>query len=303
METEFICWLRERVAPHSRLQLGIGDDAAILSWPDAAGLVVTTDMLMDGTHFELEKCGPRLAGRKSLAVNLSDLAAMAARPVAITVSLALPRHRGKELAIEICEGFLPLAHQFGVALAGGDTNSWQGPLAISITAFGEVDPIKAWRRSGARAGDELLVTGEFGGSLAASHMTFQPRVAEAIEISEHYRVNAAIDVSDGLSLDVSRIARESGCGVLLDLDSIPISNDARRLAGDGANVSALDHALGDGEDFELALAVAPAEAARILSDQPVDVPVTRIGRFIDEPGLWVADVQGKRPLAPRGFEH
>ncbi len=137
MESQFIAWLRERLSRHPQLMLGPGDDAAVLRLGERSNCVVTTDMLMDGVDFVLESTDPRRIGHKSLAVNLSDLAAMAARPLAAVVSVALPRQGGFDLGRELVEGMLPLAERYRVALAGGDTNSWDGPLVISVTAIGE----------------------------------------------------------------------------------------------------------------------------------------------------------------------
>ena len=135
MEPLIVQWLRDRYPLSDRLRVGIGDDAAILDLAAAPRAVVTTDMLMDGVDFEVDRCGPSRVGRKALAVNLSDLAAMAARPVAAVVSLALPRDGGMTLARQLYEGMLPLAEEFSLALVGGDTNSWRGSLVISLTAF------------------------------------------------------------------------------------------------------------------------------------------------------------------------
>ena len=127
MESDLIAYLRQRLPPHPLLKLGVGDDAAVLSMDGRGDVVVTVDMLMDGVDFELSRVDPRRVGRKSLAVNLSDLAAMASRPVAAVIALALPRRGGMELAKGLYEGLLPLAERYGVAIAGGDTNSWDGP--------------------------------------------------------------------------------------------------------------------------------------------------------------------------------
>lgn len=142
-----------------------------------------------------------------------------------------------------------------------------------------------------------------GGSLLGRHLDFTPRVRESLLLCRDYEVHAAIDVSDGLSLDVSHLATASGCGAELRTDAIPISPDAVQMAaGDGR--SALDHALADGEDFELVLALPADAAAEAVARQPLDVPLTVIGRFVEEPGLWQVDPRGsRRPLAPRGFEH
>jgi thiamine-monophosphate kinase len=305
MEKALIHWLRNRLPNHPLLKLGIGDDAAVLDMRDTADCVLTVDALMDGVDFELKKIDPCRAGRKALAVNLSDLAAMAAEPLAGVVALVLPKSGGLELAIKLYEGMLPLADKHGLVIAGGDTNSWDGPLVVSITLLGKVTPRGAFRRSGAKPGDRILATGAFGGSILGRHLDFEPRVAEALLLNERYALHAGIDVSDGLSLDLSRMAEESGCGAVLNLDKIPIADDARRLASQLADGSTpLDHALSDGEDFELLVTVPPEEAKRILADQPLSIPLTEIGEMIPERGLWHRGQNSEKiPLKPRGWEH
>lgn len=308
MESEFIAWLRGRLPTHPRLRLGPGDDAALLRLGDRAECrtegVVTTDLLTDGVDFNLDAVDPRRIGRKALAVNLSDLAAMAARPIGAVIALALPRAGGFSLAQALYEGLIPLAEQFDVAIAGGDTNSWDGPLVISVTAIGETTPRGPLLRSGARSGDMIVVTGEFGGSILGKHFDFQPRVVEALTLHEKYKLDAGIDVSDGLSLDLGRLCDESGCGAEVQLDAVPISAAALELTaqrGDGQ--TPLDHALADGEDFELVLAVPEDEARRMLAERPIDAPLSVIGRFVAEPGLWQVGAEGRQPLARRGYEH
>jgi len=304
MERELISWLRGRLPSHPRLRLGPGDDAAVLRLADAPECTLTVDMLTDHVDFELSAIDPRRAGRKALAVNLSDLAAMASKPLAAVTALALPRRNGLELAQALCEGMLPLAEEYDLALAGGDVNSWDGPLVISITLIGGVTARGPLRRAGARPGDRIVVTGAFGGSILGRHLDFKPRVGEALALHAKYDLHAGIDVSDGLSLDLSRLCDESGCGAILDAEAIPIAADARRLGeqrGDG--VSPLEHALGDGEDFELILAVPPADARRMTAERLVDVPLTDVGEFVAERGLWLRDRGGLRPLTPRGWVH
>lgn len=300
MELQLIAELRRRLAPHPLLKLGPGDDAAILR-TIGSDTVVTVDMLMDGVDFELDQVDSRRVGHKCLAVNLSDLAAMAARPLAAVVALALPRPGAFDLAIQLYEGLLPLAQQNNLALAGGDTNVWDGPLVVSITALGTVTERGPLRRGGARPGDRLLVTGQLGGSILGHHLDFEPRVAEALLLNEHFELHAGIDISDGLSLDLSRLVDESGCGAELDLSRIPISPAARQLSvqrNDG--VTAQTHALSDGEDFELLLAVPPHEAQRLLRESPLAIPLTDIGQCVSRPGLWQSDGQ---PLAVQGYIH
>ena len=305
MESDLIAHLRGRLPSHPLLKLGIGDDAAVLDGARGSDWVVTVDMLTDQVDFRLAEADPRRVGRKALAVNLSDLAAMACRPVAALVALVLPRRGGLELAIALYEGMIPLAEQHQVAIAGGDTNSWDGPLAISVTAFGQVGTRGPLVRSGARPGDRIVVTGSFGGSILGRHFDFQPRVAEALALAEAYPLHAGIDVSDGLARDLAHLVEESGCGAVVWTDRIPIAADAERLAGQLADGSApLDHALADGEDFELILAVPPDEAQRMIADQPLEVPLTVIGEFVSGPGLFQQDSQGRRRrLAAGGFEH
>jgi thiamine-monophosphate kinase len=304
VEAEFIEWLRDRVAASSAVLTGIGDDAAIIRLPGPLA-VLTSDMLMDGVDFELESADMRRIGRKALAVNLSDVAAMACRPVAAVISLALPLSRARWYAEEFYAGLLPLAEKYSVAVAGGDTNTWNGPFVVNITLLGTPPQAGPALRSGGQVGDEILVTGEFGGSILGRHFDFEPRVAEAIWLREHEEVHAAIDVSDGLSLDLFRLAAASSCGAEIDLSQIPISAAAHELAeGSESSGSALDHALSDGEDFELVLAVEAESAARLVSSQPLSVPLTRIGRLVAEPGLWqISPGNPRAPLKPRGWEY
>ena len=305
MESELIAHLRRRLPPHPLLRLGPGDDAAVIQMAATDGCVLTVDLLTDGVDFVVGEVDPRRVGRKALAVNLSDVAAMAARPTAAVIALALPRRGGMELAVELYEGLLPLAQKYDVAIAGGDTNAWDGRLVIAVTVLGEVVGSGPLRRDGARPGDRIVVTGSFGGSILDRQFDFEPRIREALLLAERYRLHAGIDVSDGLSIDLAHVATESGCGAVVRTGAVPISDDARRLVEQAADGSTpLDHALSDGEDFELILAVPPKEAERMLSDQPLDVPLTEIGEFIAEPGLWQVDARGNRDkLVPRGWEH
>src|SRR5262249_39282652 len=205
-----------------------GDDAAVLR-PVAGPWLVTTDMLLETRHFVLAEVGPRRVGRKAMAVNLSDIAAMAGKPVAAVVSVALPRGCGDKLAEELYLGLRDLADGFDTAIVGGDTNSWDGGLVISVTLLGEATPRGPVLRSGARPGAWLCVTGDFGGSLAGKHLDFTPRVKEALILHERADLHAMIDVSDGLAADVHHLCEESGCGVVLRADAIPISAAARHM--------------------------------------------------------------------------
>lgn len=307
LEGDLIAWLAENIPTDPRLQVGLGDDAAVLR-PRGGSTVVTTDLLTDGVDFLIDEVIPEQIGHKVLGVNLSDLAAMAAQPVAAFVSLLLPQSGSTacsalELAIGMYRGMLPLAERHGVSIAGGDTNSWDGALAISVTAIGETTSHGPLTRSGGRAGDHLLVTGQLGGSILGRHLAVEPRVAEALLLNEKFSLHAAIDVSDGLALDVSRLAAASGLGAVLDVEALPLSDAAHALS-DRDGRTPTEHALGDGEDFELVLAVAPDEADRIVQQQPLEIPITKIGELTDSAGLWRTDSSGElKQLEPRGFEH
>jgi thiamine-monophosphate kinase len=305
MESQFIAWLRDHVPPHPQLRLGPGDDAAVLAMAAGQDVVVTTDLLTDGVDFHLHACQPWQIGRKAIAVNLSDLAAMASRPVAVVISLALPRQGAAELARALYHGVLDIAQKYEIAVAGGDTNTWDGSLVVSVTALGQVTARGPLRRDGARPGDQILVTGRFGGSLLGKHFSFEPRVHAALLLHRQFQLHAGIDVSDGLSLDLYRLATASGCGAALALAAVPIDPAARELAAREADGrSPLDHALSDGEDFELILAAPPEDAERMLDQQPLEVPLTRIGHMVSQPGLWQLAAGGSlTPLTPRGFEH
>src|SRR5438309_3836617 len=155
-EFAFIDWLRRRTPAAGRVLLGPGDDTAALAWAGDAACLVTTDMLLEGSCFRLAEAGPRRVGRKAMAVNLSDIAAMAGRPVAAVVSVGLPRRGGRALAEELYLGLREVADAFDTAVVGGDTNSWDGPLVINVTLLGEATARGVVRRAGARPGDWLL---------------------------------------------------------------------------------------------------------------------------------------------------
>jgi len=299
-EFGLIEWIRRRVAAHPALDTGIGDDAAVLYWP-AEKTLVTVDMLMEGVDFTFPPASPEQVGRKALAVNLSDIAAMGGKPITAVVAVSLPRHRGAEFAQRLHEGIEQRAREFDVALAGGDTNSWDGPLVISITVLGEPAGRGPVRRSGARAGDWILVTGAFGGSIAGHHLDFTPRVREGLLLAENHDVHSMIDVSDGLAADLHHILDESRVGAMLFADRIPIS--AAALGTDDGRTS-LDHALSDGEDFELIFTVSAETAQALLVTRPFDTPLTHIGFIEASPGCRLQLADGsKREVPALGWRH
>jgi thiamine-monophosphate kinase len=310
MELSFVEWLRARVPAPAGVLLGIGDDAAVIA-PVAGPIVVTSDLLIDGVHFLSAEHAPERIGHKALAVNLSDLAAMGASPRGAVLSVALPRAGAggvpcDQLARRLVEGLLPLAERTGCPLVGGDTNVGSGPLVASITAWGEAPPQGVARRDAASVGDAVLVTGALGGSLLGKHLDFTPRLDEARLLVERYGVRAMMDITDGLAIDAQRMARASGVGIAIDVAAVPVDPAAHRRAAPTGR-PALEHALGDGEDFELLFTLPIDAATRLLTDAPLACGVTRIGQVVSESGLWrVAGPslhQSLVPLEPRGYEH
>lgn len=300
-EFAFIDWVRRRTPGAANVLVGPGDDCAVLQ-PPQRPLLVTTDMLLDGSCFRLEEAGPVRVGRKAMAVNLSDIAAMAGVPTAAIVSVGLPRSGGMELAERLYDGMREAADSFGVPIVGGDTNSWEGPLSISVTMLGEATARGPVLRSGAKVGDWIMVTGCLGGSILGHHLDFTPRVGEALHLHHSAALHAMIDVSDGLAKDLRHICEESRCGAVVFADRVPISDAAHQLAArDGR--SPLDHALADGEDFELVFTVARADGERLLREQPVPgITLSRIGEILDD-GYWM-EFGGKREkLEALGYEH
>jgi thiamine-monophosphate kinase len=301
MEQSFLAWLKGRQRLLPQVRVGIGDDGAVI---DVAGgsIVATVDSITDGVDFRLAEVDPRRIGHKALAISLSDIAAMAATPTATLVNLQLPREDPSQLAAAIYEGLLSLAQRHHVAIAGGDITVYDGPLSISTTVIGNLPSGRsAWLRRGAEVGDALIVSGSFGGSILGHHLDFEPRVALALQIAAAHHVHAAMDVSDGLMLDLDRLCAASGVGVQLELEKIPIREAALTLAQGNAD-DALEHAMGDGEDFELLLAVSAEEASALLASD-LGVPLTRIGTFTSRTGLWTNDAGHLRRLNPRGYVH
>jgi thiamine-monophosphate kinase len=302
-EFAYINWIRQQTPAHPQVVIGPGDDAALVRIPSGPNCLVTTDMLLEGSCFDLDEASPRLVGRKALAVNLSDMAAMAGRPLAAVVSVGLPRKGGRTLAEELYQGLRAWADEYETALVGGDTNSWDGPLVINVAVLGEPTGRGPVRRSGASPGDWLFVTGPLGGSIRGKHLTFQPRVREAIALHGLVEIKAMIDISDGLAADLNHVCEESRCGAVVFEPAIPISSAAHSI-NDG--VSPVLHALGDGEDFELLFAVAAADGPKLLASQPLHdlgVHLFHLGECL-ESGLWLKDAAGmQKPLKPRGYVH
>ncbi len=306
-ELELVEWLRKQQPCDPRIALGIGDDMAVIA-PQEGFLLIASDMMLDGVHFDSARDDLAAIGRKALACNLSDCAAMAVRPLAATVSLALPRGMVLDKVRELFRGMFALAKEFEVTVVGGDTTRWDHPLvidvAITATAYAGIDPVTRFR---ARPGDRVLVTGKLGGSLKSGrHLRFVPRVREAKYIAEalDVQLHAMMDISDGLSLDLWRMCQTSGVGAVLSErelqrvvhDDVPPGGTAHGDGDPSECRSAVERALSDGEDFELLLAVDSQADFSRLGLHPVG-DIVADGYAMRRGDGTVVDTQ------PRGYVH
>jgi len=306
-ELDFIEWVRRQGRfPTAAVSVGPGDDCAVVTL-GREKLLLTTDQVLDGVHFELREHGPRAAGRKAMARNLSDVAAMAAVPVAATATVALPRGFSAAATKAIYRGLRQAGDEFDCPLVGGDLACWPGRLAITVTVAARPGPAGVVLRRGARAGDAICVTGRLGGAWRTRrHLRFAPRVREALLLAERYDLHAMIDLSDGLATDLAHLCRAGRVGAIIRAGAVPVHRDARRLAADP-----LAAALTDGEDYELLFTLPPAAARRLVADQPLGVPVTNIGTIVRCPRrrargapVTLIGLDGvARPLRLGGWEH
>lgn len=287
------------------MEIGLGDDMAGLTLLGGSTVLLGSDLLVAGVHFDPIKHSPSEIGRKAVLRCLSDCAAMAVRPVAALVSLLLPRGEVLSSGEAIMKSAFSAAAEFDCAIVGGDTASWPGQAVIDVMIAAQPWPeITPVRRDGARPGDSIHATGKFGGSILGKHMSFTPRVREAKQIAGELKeaLHAMIDVSDGLSLDLHRLCTASGCGAILEEQALlgVVSPDAQRLA-DEDGLAPLEHAMGDGEDYELLMAVAPEVESKC---RELDLELTCIGRFTEELGFQLRKSNNKLiDLEPMGYLH
>jgi thiamine-monophosphate kinase len=301
--------------PVKRAVLGVGDDCALLQPAPGMQLAVSSDMLVEGRHF-LSTVSPQRLGHKALAVNLSDLAAAGAQPLAFSLALALPR--ADEAFLDgFARGLLALADEHHCELVGGDTT--QGPLNICITMFGEVPPGQALLRSGARAGDDLYVSGSVGdarlalecfrGSVALAGEAFeqvrvameQPQPRVALGVALRGVASAAIDVSDGLLGDLAHILNRSAVGATIEVDAVPRSSV---LTSQPLELQR-ECTLAGGDDYELLFTAPSSSAAAVqMAARQAGVSATRIGRIDRSLALTLVDAQGREvPHTFGSFDH
>ena len=318
------------VAGSPGLEVGIGDDTAVLTVPPGHKLLATTDLLVEDVHFRRASAGPADIGWKAMSVNLSDIAAMGGTPRWALVALAVPADTDVDAVDAFYAGMAEAAAPHGVTVVGGDTSASAGGWTVNVTLLG-VHPGEPRFRSQARVGDTVLVTGSLGASAAGlhaleigldrareagvagvklgeitrAHLRPRARVAEGRWLGQAPGVHAMMDCSDGLATDLGHICRESGVGARVQLEHVPVAAAAREAAR-ALGVNARDWAVSGGEDYELLLTCDPAVAERLIAGlaEATGAPLTSIGRIEGAAGeLVLVDAAGAPVAMPGGFEH
>lgn len=322
---------REACPDPEEVLVGIGDDAAVTRLPDGKVLLTTKDILVEGVHFLLDSITPRQLGRKALAVNISDIAAMGGTPRHLLAAVGLTPDTKVELVSELYRGIKDLCRLHSINLVGGDTVRSPESMIISITLLGEVEEEYLTLRSGAGVGDLIGVTGYLGASGAGldlllknrehaspafpahwqkevvrAHREPPIRLRESFVLSRSGMVSAMIDLSDGITKDLAEIGRASGVGGRIYLDRLPISTATRKTA-QFLNKEAVSYALAAGEDYELLFTIKAGryeEFQRMVVDK-LNSSITIIGEIVSEgKGLKMVDKEGKeKDFPPRGFIH
>ncbi|MGH8492455.1 MAG: thiamine-phosphate kinase [Moraxellaceae bacterium] len=311
-EFELIREFFTRPSRDAAVRLGVGDDAALIAVPENHELVVTTDTLLSGRHFP-EDASAFDVGWKSLAVNLSDLAAMGAEARWVTLALTVPSSDEKFLS-DFAAGFFALAEKEGVSLVGGDTS--RGPLSITVTAMGLVPCGAALRRDGAQIGDDIYISGTVGDAGLGLRLVLQqwaddmPPADAAFVLQRLHRpeprlalgkelrglASACLDVSDGLAQDLGHVLRASGVGAVLDMDVLPRSTALSGIDADFADVLALT----SGDDYELLFTASPQHREKIAA---LSFPCTRIGSITEQPALLLRREGIAVDMPLTGFQH
>jgi len=293
-ELEFIQYLQRRFRPRRPVVIGIGDDCAVLEYTRDKYLLLATDMIIEGVHFS-KKARPFQIGWKAIAVNISDIAAMGGEPKYALVSVGIPRAKNMRFRKDLTGGIKKICDKFGISVIGGDTNS-SAKTVVSVTLLGEVRKGRLATRSGAGEGDLIFVTGALG-ERKAKHMHFTPRIKESQILVKNFKINSMIDLSDGLSMDLNRLAKSSNTGACVYKSLVPLSEKSEPL----------NKAVFAGEDFELLFTASLAESKKIIKrmGEKEDLPVTLIGEVMPKRfGIKLVEEDGRVVrLKPKGFRH
>lgn len=324
-EHALIARIRRRLGPAPDwLIVDVGDDAAVYEPVRNALEVITTDAIVDGVHVDRRFVPPEAIGHRAVAVNLSDLAAMGATPRLLTLSLALPDELSVSEFDGLVDGALALAERSGARLVGGNITRSHGPLVVDVTAVGWVHRRRMLRRSGARGGDHIFVSGTLGAAraglavlqgpariatdawpdLVACYLQPEPRLRLGQQLGRTRAAAAALDLSDGLADGLARMTSDHGLGCEIEADALPISDTARTFwTSRGADP--VSEAVRGGDDYEIAFTVRPKDLRRLKQvARAVDgLRLTRIGVVTRTPGCWMVDAERRRTPIGRGYEH
>lgn len=290
-EFKLIERFRKQIKPNSSLIVGSGDDCAVLKFDKKRYQLFTCDMIVENVDFTL-KDDPYLIGRKAIAVSISDIASSCGSPEHCLISLGIPKNTPLKFLDCLFKGILDICREYKINIAGGDLSS-SNKLIIDVSMLGLVDKKDLALRSAAKPGDYIFVTGELGGSLLGKHFKFTPRVREARFLSKNFKINAMIDVSDGLAQDLNHILTQSKVGAIIYEELIPLSPQARDLSD----------ALNSGEDFELIFTMPEIEGKRLLNRRIINFKL--IGEIVDKKyGFKLAYSSGKiKDIKLKGFNH
>lgn len=288
-EDRLVAQLVARLRSRADVIVGPGDDCAVLQGPGPEQLLLLkSDCVVEGVHFQPDEKASRV-GWKAMMRTLSDFAAMSGLPQYALITLVAPAEREARWVTQLYQGLQRAADRFEVAIVGGETSGTSGPLVLSISALGSVEPERCVRRSGGQADDILFVTGTLGGSGKGRHLNFVPRLEEARWLTEHFRLHAMMDLSDGLGADLPRLAQASGVSFQVYEETLP------RSPG-----SSIQEAISDGEDYELLFALSPNDAAALPAKWRKRFPrlrLTAIGHFNPR-----SEISNRKSL-PHGFLH
>ncbi len=295
-ENDFLNWLSDQAPEHPAVEIPIGDDMAAVRLPGPLA-ILKIDQCLDQVHVDCRTQSAQAIGQKAVNRCLSDCAAMACVPSALLLSVALPHNATEDFARELYLGCRSAADIFRCPIVGGDTAVWDQRLAITVAAVGsQTGPLA--RRNAGKPGDLILVSGALGGSILGRHLTFTPRIELAQQLITRVQIHAMMDLSDGLLADLPRLCRASGTGALVYLPHVPVHDDARTLAAQTGR-QPIEHALGDGEDYELLLTLSSEDAEKVT-----DLGLSAIGMLTAEKDLVVIDGTGSRMPWPKGgYEH
>ncbi len=298
-EIDFISWLKDNLKQGEGVIVGPGDDCAVLDVADYSQITISTDTLLEGTHFSTKDEAYDI-GWKTVAVNLSDMAAMGCRPLWAVTGLGFNRGSDSDWLKNFTKGLIACSENHALSLVGGDFTTSSNGTSITMTIVGIPFSSNPVYRSGAKVGDIIAVTGSLGGSIKNKHLNFNPRIKESEWLCKNSLPNAMMDISDGISLDLRRLCSESKVGAIIEEDKLPISEDAKAMAMTDKK-SAINHALTDGEDFELLLTIDENKWNTIKSNWNLPTAITEIGKITNDCNtLSLRDINGKEAELPKG---